>query len=223
MPTPTLPLLSNNVNPFVQAFAPDLYCKFKAPVNGLIVLAAKVPEIEAFPVTLKASSGAVVPIPTLEFVVSRSISPEEMFKAVVEEGRVQVEAAAAERFSAPAEVKANVPDVTVERVRLPEVLVQPDTPPEAKVNAPVELPMLVTAVPVVLIFPIPVTVNPPVPCSKPDPASTPTAVTAPALVTLKLVELINLVKVPVKVKALVAAPAVWVRFKRLVTVPAPVC
>ena len=68
-------------------------------------------------------------------------------------------------------------------MRLFPVLVQPDTPPEAKVNAPVELPMLVTAVPVVLIFPIPVTVNPPVPCSKPDPASTPTAVTAPLELT----------------------------------------
>ena len=131
----------------------------------------------------RRAKGAVVPIPTLEFVVSKSISPEEMFKAVVEEGRVQVEAAAAERFSAPAEVKANAPDVTVERVRLPEVFVQEDVPPDSKANTPVELPMLVAAVPVVLIFPVPVTVNPPVPCNSPAPELTPTAVTAPLELT----------------------------------------
>ena len=50
----------------------------------------------------------------------------------------------------------------------------------------------------------PDTVRPRLPCSKPAPAFTPTAVTAPALVTLKLVALIRLVKVPLKLRPLVA-------------------
>ncbi len=66
-------------------------------------------------------------------------------------------------FNAPAESTAIVPDVAVCMVRLPEVFVQLDVPPDAITNAPVELPMLVAEVPVALIFPVPVTVIPPVP------------------------------------------------------------
>ena len=63
----------------------------------------------------------------------------------------------------PAESKASVPEVAVEMVKSPLVLVQADVPPEVKVKAPVELPMLVAAVPVALRLPVPVTVIPPVP------------------------------------------------------------
>ena len=56
-----------------------------------------------------------------------------------------------------------LPDVAVVIVRLPEVFVQPDAPPEAIVNTPVELPILVAAVPVALMLAVPVNVTPPVP------------------------------------------------------------
>ena len=54
-----------------------------------------------------------------------------------------VELAPAERFKAPAEVNAKVPLVAVAMVRLPEVFVQEEVPPEAMVKAPVELPKVV--------------------------------------------------------------------------------
>ena len=82
------------------------------------------------------------------------------------------------------ELKRILPDVAVLNVKSPDVFVQPDAPPEAKVNTPVELPMFVADVPVALILPVPVTVIPPVPCKSPEPELTPTAVTAPTLVTL---------------------------------------
>jgi len=91
------------------------------------------------------------------------MSPEAMFKATVEEGRVHVEAAPAERFKAPAEVKAKVPVAAVEIVRLPEVFVQAEVPPEAKVIAPVELPIPTVLPPVAAKVVFPETVNPPVP------------------------------------------------------------
>ena len=54
-----------------------------------------------------------------------------------------VEAAPAVWFKAPAEVMAKVPLVAVAMVKLPEVFVQPEAPPEAMVKAPVELPRVV--------------------------------------------------------------------------------
>lgn len=53
----------------------------------------------------------------------------------------QVEAAAPVKLRAPAEVSASVPDVAVEMVRFPEVLVQADAPPDDRVSvfAPVEM------------------------------------------------------------------------------------
>ena len=76
------------------------------------------------------------------------------------------------------------PEVAVEMVKLPEVLVQAEVPPEANVNAPVELPILVAEVPVALIFPVPVTVIPPVPWINPEPEFIPTPTTAPVEETL---------------------------------------
>ena len=113
--------------------------------------------------TVNLSVGVIVPMPTRELEVSKSIKPEAIFKAVVEEGSVQVEAAPAERFKAPAEVIAKVPEVAVEMVKFPEVLVQLEVPPDANTNAPEELPILVVEEPVVLIEAVPVTVNPPEP------------------------------------------------------------
>ncbi len=67
------------------------------------------------------------------------------------------------RFNAPAESTAMVPEVAVCMVRLPDVLVQEDVPPDAMTNTPVEFPMLVADVPVALMLAVPVTVIPPVP------------------------------------------------------------
>ena len=66
-------------------------------------------------------------------------------------------------FIAPAESKTRVPEVTVEIVKFPDVFVQADVPPDARTNAPVELPILVPEVPVALMLVVPVTVSPPVP------------------------------------------------------------
>jgi len=91
--------------------------------------------------TLKVAEGAVVPIPTLLLVVSKFISPEAILKAVVEVGKVKVEALPADRFKAPIEVKAKVPEVAVDMVKLPEALVHDELPPDDKVSAllPVEM------------------------------------------------------------------------------------
>jgi len=79
-------------------------------------------------------------------------------------------------------------------------------PEEAMATVAPELPMVVAALPLVLMPVVPVRVRPPVPCRRPAPELTPTAVSAPALVTLKLVEVMRLPKVPVSSIPLVAAP-----------------
>ena len=74
-------------------------------------------------------------------------------------------------------------------------MVQEEVPPEATTRAPVELPILVAAVPVALMLAVPVTVIPPVPWIRPVPELTPTEVkddakvSAPAAVTVQLVPL----------------------------------
>ena len=118
-------------------------------------------------------------IPTLLLVVSNTSRPELIFRAVVEVGKVQVEAAPAVKLRAPAEVRAKVPEVAVEIVRLPAVLVQADVPPDAKVIAPVELPIPTVFPPVAAKVTLPETLSPPVPWICPEPELTPTAVTAP--------------------------------------------
>ncbi len=103
-------------------------------------------------------------MPTLEFVVSKDIKLDPIFRALtVVAGSAHVEAAPDVKFNAPAEVSARVPEVTVEIVKLPAVLDQAEVPLEAKVKTPLELPMLVADIPVALIFAVPVTVSPPVP------------------------------------------------------------
>ena len=66
---------------------------------------------------------------------------------------------------------------------MPAVLIQLDVPPEAKVIAPVELPIptVFPAVAAKVVFPE--TLNPPVPEIEPEPELTPTAVTAPEELT----------------------------------------
>ena len=59
----------------------------------------------------------------------------------------------------PIEFRRILPDVAVLKVKSPDVFVQPDAPPEARVNTPVELPMLVAAVPVALMFAVPTEVS----------------------------------------------------------------
>lgn len=104
------------------------------------------------PETSSLYDGAVVPMPTLP-TGERIMFPLVVFlrvkSALVElivkppEVTLQVEAAAPVRFNAPADVRARVPDVAVDKVKFPEVLVQADVPPEAMVKAPVELPRVV--------------------------------------------------------------------------------
>ena len=77
------------------------------------------------------------------------------------------------------EFRRILPDVAVCKVKSPDVFVQPDAPPDARVNTPVLFPILLALVPVALILPVPVTVIPPVPCKSPEPELTPTATTAP--------------------------------------------
>lgn len=114
------------------------------------------------------------------------VAPERTIKLEPVPVVDHVEDAAPVKVSAPAEVAAKVPEVAVERVSPPEVLVQEEVPPEASTNAPVELPMLVAAVPVAFIFVVPVTVSPPVPCRSPEPEFTPTNTAAPAVDTDQL-------------------------------------
>jgi hypothetical protein len=52
-----------------------------------------------------------------------------------------------------------LPEAAVVKVKLPLVFVQPEAPPEAKVKTPVELPMLVAAVPLALMLAVPIDVN----------------------------------------------------------------
>ena len=59
----------------------------------------------------------------------------------------------------PIEFRRILPLVAVLNVKSPEVFVQPDAPPDAKVNTPVELPMFVADVPVALMFAVPTEVR----------------------------------------------------------------
>ena len=69
---------------------------------------------------------------------SSSAAPKSLDEVKLKAEEVVCPAARADvRFNTPAEVKANVPEVAVEIVRLPEVLVQAEVPPEARVKAPV--------------------------------------------------------------------------------------
>lgn len=79
---------------------------------------------------------------------------------------------------------AKVPDVAVEMVKLPLVLVMAEVPPPLTVNAPVELPSDSVFPAPVAREELPVTERPPVPWSDPDPAFTPTKMAAPAPLTL---------------------------------------
>ena len=77
-------------------------------------------------------------MPTLLFKASMERVLESIFKALATAGRVQVEAEAAERFRAPAEVRVRFPEVVVERANAPESTVS--------VKPPVEGPVIVRAV-----------------------------------------------------------------------------
>ena len=94
---------------------------------------------------LRSVSGFVVPIPTLLFNASIERVLASKLRALATLARVTVEAAPAERFNAPAEVSARVPEVTVDNVKLLDVVEIVDAPnavaeiaPEVEVrfNAP---------------------------------------------------------------------------------------
>lgn len=114
-----------------------------------------------------------------------------------------------------------------EKVIVPEAVksVKPETAPAevtfqlVVLTAAVPEPPPIVTCPVVVPVPMPVVLVPAVSLSNSD-----APLTAPLLLMLKTVEsLIKLVNVPEKVMPLVTAPALWVKFKRLVTVPPPVC
>ena len=129
-----------------------------------------VPKVLA-PVWLKVAATVTVPLAVKPEVAV--MSPEIVGVAVQVVGlTVKVVAAfprlvavelVAPKFRMPAESTAMVPEVAVEMVKLPAVLVQDEVPPLAITKAPVELPILVAAVPVALILVVPVMVAPPVP------------------------------------------------------------
>ena len=68
------------------------------------------------------------------------------------------DSAPAVTFKAPAEFRARMPEVAVEIVKLPPVLVQPEEPPELMVTIPLVLPILVGEVPEILMLAVPITV-----------------------------------------------------------------
>ena len=96
VPIPTFPLLSNRVIPFVQAFAPDLYCKFKAPVAGLMIPLApprvRVAEVEALPVGAPMFKVVAAPakLTVVAVVLRRSKEVDPVVKDVVITGEVKV-------------------------------------------------------------------------------------------------------------------------------------
>ena len=92
------------------------------------------------PETVRAWPGLFKPTPTRLFSASIEKVFESKFKAFVTLAKVAVEAAPIDWFKAPTEVSANIPEDVVEIVKLPAVLAQADTPPEASVTVPVELP-----------------------------------------------------------------------------------
>jgi hypothetical protein len=55
---------------------------------------------------------------------------------------LKYEADPADKFNAPAEVRANVPDVKVEIERFPDVLAQDDVPPDVNPKVVAEVPMV---------------------------------------------------------------------------------
>lgn len=91
------------------------------------VTLAILPE-DVFPTTDKPQPGEAVPMPTRLFKASIVKVFESKLSALATLARVKVEAAPAERFNAPAEVKAKVPEVTVDSVRLFEVDEMVDAP-----------------------------------------------------------------------------------------------
>ncbi|KKS20779.1 MAG: hypothetical protein UU80_C0043G0005 [candidate division WWE3 bacterium GW2011_GWA1_41_8] len=74
------------------------------------------------PLTSRLYPGAVVPIPILEFCVSKFNNPLAKLRAVIELGKANVDAAPAVKFNAPAELSTRVPDVVVWSVRFESVV-----------------------------------------------------------------------------------------------------
>ena len=192
VPIWTRPLVEVPVPPWMTTFppvevVPVLLLPFKTRLEPVPELVVESPGWMVM--TLEVPAEAVVI--SLVWAPARVTTPAEeilKFEEVRVKAlapRVQVEAPAPVRFKAPAEVTAKVPEVAVEMVKFPEVLVQEEVPPEARVMAPVELPMPTVLPPVAAKVTLPETFNPPVPWICPEPAFRPTEVMAPALETLK--------------------------------------
>src|SRR3989344_3374088 len=112
VPIPTLPLLSSRVIPVVQAFNPDLYCKFNAPVAGLMVPLA--------PPRVRVADKEALPVGDPIFKV---VAAPPMF-SVVAVALIRLKVVAAVTMSPPSTAKSlvtpNPPRVLIEPV-LPEV------------------------------------------------------------------------------------------------------
>jgi hypothetical protein len=119
----------------LRVATPELLKVVKAPVPG-----CKDPTAVKSPLL-----GVVAPIAVVLIPVPVVLKNEEVIVKVLAP-IFQVLGATAMKFKAPALVKASVPLVNVEIVRLPDVLVQEEVPPLAKVKTDVELPMLIAVV-----------------------------------------------------------------------------
>jgi len=100
------------------------------------ILYVLVAERLADPATSSVYPGELVPTPILVLAVSKESKLDPTLSALTEEGSVHVEATPAERFSAPAEVRASVPDVAVCKVKLVPVVVNEEAPDAVREMAP---------------------------------------------------------------------------------------
>src|SRR3989344_4111038 len=123
---------------------------------------APVPVENVFaPVCVNPAATVIVPFEVIPEVAV--INPEIVGVAVQAVGFIVKVVAALPKLVAVEFVVPKFKIPAESMVRVPEVLFQEEVPPEAMTKAPVEFPMFVAAVPVALIFPVPVTVIPPVP------------------------------------------------------------
>ena len=147
------------VEPLMAFVPPDTPMVLVAPVPvpKVLVVELPVPTVE-LPEEVRVVKAPVlvivVPIAVLLMPVEVVLKlPEVTIKLLA---LVLIDdSAPAVTLKAPAEVRARMPEVAVEIVRLPFVLVQPEAPPELIVTIPLVLPMLVGAVPEMLMLAVP--------------------------------------------------------------------
>ena len=102
---------------------PEVEVRLRAPAERVKpLLAVRVEEKLPVPVTSRVVPGAELPIPTLLLRESMDKVLASKLRALATLAKVNVEAAPADKLSAPAEVRAKVPEVAVDKVRFDEVV-----------------------------------------------------------------------------------------------------